>query len=122
MNPLEKQAHDAQAMRTWAETHDKPYLNLLADGLLEKDLSQQLTARYEASRGVTRPSELAPFELTREQKSTINALAGDYDAVAFDDKFLPDGSAVVECWNYRESDGSPELAAVHTIEPGGIPY
>ena len=120
MNPLEKQAHDARTFRIWAVEHGKPHFNVIADGL-EKDLSRQLTASYEASRGTTRPSEDVPHELTREQKATIHQLAADYDAIAFDDKFLPDGTAVVECVNYRESDGAPELEAVVHIEPGGIP-
>lgn len=118
MNPLEKQAHDADALRTWAGQNDSPLLEQMADGL-DRDLSRTLTAEYEARRGTYRAPE-GDHELTREQEQTLACLATDFDSVG-PSRFLPSGAVLADCFNWNELDGSPELVNVVHIEPGGIP-
>lgn len=104
----------ADAFRLWAEESDgeDAERRLLTAKSLERVVSNALVTRYELSK---------ERELTREQRSTLDTLATDFDSVS-PDKFLPDGTVVVDCFNWNEHDGSPELAAVVQIEPSGIPF
>lgn len=98
------------------DPEDRERRELVAKSM-ERHLSRELKREYR--RGLSRPSEDRPLELTREQRQTMSDLATDYDEVT-PGRFLPDGAVLAECWNWSESDGSPELAAVVQVNPSGV--
>lgn len=67
-----------------------------------------------------RGSEDTKPELTREQEQTIDQWGFFHDEVAVA-RFLPNGSAVVECTDY-DSEGEGFTTRVHELTPSGVPF